>query len=72
MQQIKKPAAALYDPYAYSAANEIEFLRKLAVRRPAWFKGYATLILRDLRAWDSTVDVGKVKAECERLMEVAG
>ena len=45
----------------WTTDDEISFLKLIALKRHGDFMHYRELILRGKRAWDSTVDVGRIK-----------
>jgi len=54
--------------WQYHTADELQWLRKLAVSHPDRFRRYARLVLADCRGYDSTIHVPTVRAETARLL----
>ena len=52
----------------WASADEIRYLRGLAISKPSACVAYCRYILADGRRWDGTVDVAAVKAEAARLI----
>lgn len=53
---------------AYTTADELDFLRGLALAHPDRCRGYAALVLADRRRYDPGVDVVAVRDEASRLL----
>ncbi len=55
----------------FTTRHEINFLVELRQKNPGTFEKYASLIVRDIRSYDATVNVAEVKRAIARLQETA-